>query len=723
MPAVDVPDEPAPLLEKLMLMRRMFLTLAAAGLACGVALAAAPPSSNPLLNEWKGPYGGVPPFDQIKVEQFRPALLAAMQRNLEEINAIANRTDPPTFDNTIVELERSGRALQRVQAIYGVWTGSLSNKTMQAVETEMEPLLSAHNDKITQNAKLYARIEAVYNSPTLSSLTPEQQRLVWLYWKNFTFRGAKLSPADKAKLADLNQKLAGLYTKFRANQLFDEETDFTLDKASDLAGCPQSLVDAAAAEAADKGKKGEWMIANTRSSMEPFLTYATNRELREKAFLMWTSRGDHPGVHDNNPIIPQILALRAQKAKLLGYPTYAHWKLADVMAKTPDAAMALTMKVWTPAVAQVHQDVADMQAIVDGEKGGFKIEPWDYRFYAEKVRKAKYDLDMNEVKPYLQLEKVREAMFWMAGQLYGLTFTPVTDVPTFHPDVRVYEVKDAAGAHVGVWYFDPYARAGKRSGAWMDAYRDQETMDQKIATIVSNNANFIQAAPGQPVLISWTDAETMFHEFGHALHGLNSNVKYPSLSGTNVARDFVEFPSQVHEHWLRSPEVLNRFLVNAQGQPMPPELVAKLNRAATFNSGFSTVETLASTIVDMKIHLAGDQPIDAKKFEETTLAEIGMPHEIVMRHRLPQFGHIFAGEAYAAGYYSYLWAEVLDQDAFEAFTETGNQYDPATAKRFHDDIMSVGNTVDPAVAFHNFRGRDPSVDALLRDHGFPVPKP
>lgn len=708
--------------------RRISFAVALTTLACGVAFAAEPPTSmqipraNPLLMEWTGPYGGVPPFDQVKVEQFKPALLTAMKQNLDEVDAIANRTDAPTFDNTIVELERSGRTLNRVQTIYGVWTGSLNNDAVRAIETEMNPLISAHNDKIIQNAKLYSRIDAVYNSPNKSSLTPEQQRLVWVYWKNFTFRGAKLSPADKAKLAEINQKLAGLYTKFRANQLFDEETAMVLTKASDLAGCPQELVDAAAAAAAAKGKKGQWMLANTRSSMEPYLTYATNRALREKAFRMWTSRGDHPGAHDNNVVIPQILALRAQKAKLLGYKTYADWKLADVMAKTPEAAMDLTMKVWRPAVEQVHKDVADMQAIVDAEHGGFKIEPWDYRFYAEKVRKAKYDLDMNEVKPYLQLEKVREAMMWMAGQLYGFTFTPVNDVPVFQADVRVFEVKDANGAHVGLWYFDPYARDGKQSGAWMDSYRDQETMDKNIAAIVSNNCNYIKAAPGQPILISWNDAETMFHEFGHALHGLNSRVKYPSLSGTSVARDFVEFPSQVHEHWLRTPEVLNKFLVNAQGQTMPAELVAKLDRAAAFNAGFSTVETLASTIVDMKIHET-DQPVDPKKFETTTLAEINMPHEIVMRHRLPAFGHIFSGEAYAAGYYSYLWAEVLDQDAYQAFVEAGNPYDPATAKRFRDDIMSVGNTVDPAEAFRNFRGRDPNVDALLKDHGFPVSKP
>jgi len=705
-----------------MVIRSLFSGIVLLGLAAGPARAAAPSQGdNPMLKEWKGPYGGVPPFDQVNVADFKPALIAAMAEHLAEIETIAKRTDAPTFDNTIVALERSGRSLGRVRALYDVWSGSMNSDEFQAVETEMEPLLAAHSDKITQNGRLFARIEAVYNSPDKSAFTAEQQRLIWNYWKNFTFQGAKLGAAEKTKLAAINQQLAQLYTKFRANQLADEQTQaLTIDREADLAGMPKAQIDAFAAEAARRDQKGKWMVANTRSSMEPLLTYAANRPLREKAFHMFTSRGDNGAAHDNNKVIPEILALRSQKAKLLGYSTYAHWKLADKMAKTPETALALTMKVWEPAVVRVHEDVADMQAIVDKEGGGFKIEPWDYRFYAEKVRKAKYDLDMNDVTPYLQLEKVREAMFWMAGQLYGFTFAPASGVPVFHEDVRAFEVKDAAGAHVGLWYFDPYARPGKRSGAWMDAYRDQEAFENPITTIVSNNSNFIEPAPGTPVLISWEDAETMFHEFGHALHGLNSRVKYPGLSGTKVARDFVEFPSQVHEHWLLTPEVL-KFLVTTEGKPIPPDLVTKIHRASAFGSGFSTVETLSSTIVDMKIHMAASGNVDPKAFEKTTLAEIGMPKEIVMRHRLPHFGHIFSSEGYAAGYYSYLWAEVLDQDAFEAFLETGNPYDPATAKRFQETVMSVGNTVDPAIAFRNFRGREPSVDALLREHGFPVP--
>jgi len=691
-------------------------------LIVGAAEAATSGAGNPLLPAWRGPYGGVPPFDQVKIEDFKPALLAAMAEHLAEIEAIANRNEPATFENTIVALERTGRKLDRVSTLYGVWAGNLNTEAFHSVESEMAPILAAHRDTITQNAKLFARIAAVYDSPEKAKLTPEQQRVVWSYWQEFMLGGARLSPADKAKLSDVNRQLSLLYNSFRANQLADETNDaLTIEQKADLAGLPPSVVDAAAAEATRRGQTGKWMIANTRSSMEPFLTYAENRGLREKAFRMWTSRGDKGDAHDNNAIITKILALRAQKAKLLGFPTYAHWKLSDQMAKTPEAALDLVMKVWEPAVARVHQDVADMQKIAATENAKITIEPWDYRYYAEKVRKAKYDLDMNAVTPYLQLEKVREAMFWMAGQLYGFSFTPVTGVAVFHPDVRVFEVKDRAGAHLGLWYFDPYARPGKRSGAWMNSYRDQDRLDGPTSPIVSNNSNFLKPADGKPVLISWGDATTMFHEFGHALHGLDSRVTYPRLSGTNVVRDYVEFPSQVHENFLTTPEVLHRFLVDVNGKPMPDDLVDKIHQASTFNSGFSTVETLASTIVDMKIHLAGDRPIDPKEFEKTTLAEIGMPKEIVMRHRLPHFGHIFAGEGYAAGYYSYLWAEVLDHDAYEAFAESGNPYDPATAKRFDASIMSVGNTVDPAVAFRNFRGRDPNVDALLRDHGFPVP--
>lgn len=703
------------------MIKKLMLGAAGAGLIGGMAHAApAPAATNPLLAPWSGPYGGEPAFDTYTVAQFEPALTAAMASNQKEIDAIAGNPARPSFDNTILAMEKAGRALTRVYALYGIWQGNLNTPDFQAVDTRMSPILQGFQDKITQNARLFARIDAVYNSPEKAKLTPEQQRLVWVYWKNFTQQGARLSPADKAKLADVNQQLASLQTKFAQNELADEENYALVITRDQLGGLPDAQVQGYAEDAkAHKLPAGQYRIANTRSSVEPFLTYSSDRVLREKAFRMWTSRGDMGNANDNNAIVVKILKLRTRKANLLGYKTYADWHLSDTMAKTPRATLDLEMAMWVPAVAQVHTDVAEMQKIVDAEHGGFRIAPWDYRYYAEKVRKAKYDLDLNEVKPYLQLDHVREAMFYAANRLYGFTFTKVEGLPVFHPDVTVYEVK-RDGKHVGLWYFDPYARAGKNSGAWMNAYREQSRFNGDVPTIVSNNANFVKAAPGQPVLLSWDDADTMFHEFGHALHGLNSNVTYQTLSGTNTARDFVEFPSQFNENYLMTPEVLH-FLVNTKGEQMPPELVAKIKKAATFNSAFSVVETEASAIVDMKLHLAGDTVTDPKAFEKQTLAELKMPSEIVMRHRIPQFGHIFSGEGYAAGYYGYLWAKTLDHDAFEAFTEAGSPWDPATAKRFQADILSVGNTIDPAVAYRNFRGRDATIDATLRADGFPVP--
>jgi peptidyl-dipeptidase Dcp len=456
--------------------------------------------------------------------------------------------------------------------------------------------------------------------------------------------------------------------------------------------------------------------------MEPFLTFSSRRDLREKVWRTYYSRGDHNDEHDNKKIITEILKLRAERAKLLGYETHAHWRLENTMAKTPERAMALMEAVWKPAVARVHEEVADMQALADQEKADIKIAPWDYRYYAEKVRKAKYDLDENEIKPYLQLEKLREGMFWVAGQLFGFQFTPATgSVPVLLPDIRVWEVKDSAGKHVGLWYFDPYARTGKQSGAWMNEYRPQERFEGAIPVIVSNNTNFVKAKAGEPILVSWDDAQALFHEFGHALHGLNSNVNYPSLAGTSVARDYVEFPSQLLEHWLETPEVLQKFAVNVEGKPIPPELVAKIQRASKFNQGFITVEYLAAALVDMKMHLAGSKEIDPAAFERDTLKELGMPEEIVMRHRIPQFGHVFAGDGYSAGYYSYLWSDTLSSDAWEAFGEAGGPYDKAVAKRLHDYVFSLGNSVDPAEAYRKFRGRDAGIGALMRQRGFPEP--
>ncbi len=708
--------------------RRTFLASAA---ATGVAAALSPSVSmaqaaNPLLQKWVGPYGGVPAFDKVKVEQFKPALEAAMAKNLAEIDAITASKVAPNFENTIAALEDAGRALNDVQTYYYIWGSNMSTPEFQKVEEEMDPKLSAHFDKINQNAALFARIEAVYNSPDKAKLTPEQQRVLWIYYTNFVRSGAKLSPEAKARVGAINTELAGLYTKFSQNLLADENTWIELSDA-DLAGLPDGLKAAAASNATARKLPGKFVIVNTRSSVDPFLTESPVRAAREKVWRAFVNRGDNGGATDNNAIISKILKLRAERAKLLGYKTHAHWRLENAMAKNPENAMALMEAVWTPAIAQVAIDVADMQAIIDkegaqGKEGGFKLEPWDYRFYAEKVRKAKYDLDMNEVKPYLQLDKLREGMFWASGQLYGFEFKKLSGIPVYHEDITVYEVT-RGGKHVGLWYFDPYARPGKRSGAWMNAYRTQERFKGEVTTIVSNNSNFIKGKPGEPLLISWDDATTLFHEFGHAIHGLNANATYPSVSGTAVARDYVEFPSQLNEHWLSTPQVLNQFALHYQtGKPIPQALVDKIEAAGKFGEGFGTTEYLASALIDMKLHLAGDADIDPDKFEREELAKLNMPKEIVMRHRTPQFGHVFSGDGYSAGYYSYLWADTLTADAAEAFQEApGGFYDKAVAKRLYEDIMSKGNTIDPVEQFRAFRGRDVKIGALMRKRGFPVP--
>jgi peptidyl-dipeptidase Dcp len=703
------------------MMRYFFIRICALLLATAMIANAMNTDNNPLLAKWEGPYGGVPPFDRVQIALFKPALEAAMAEQLKETEQIAANPAAPDFENTIAALERSGRTLDRVGTLYGIWGATMASPEHQTVQREMAPRLAAFNDQITQNEALFKRIEGVYNSPEKAKLSPEQQRVTWLYYTNFVRAGARLNADAKKRLSQINQQLAGLYTKFSQNVLAEETDQFlVLKNEEDLAGLPQSLRDAAAAAAETKKQPGAWVIMNTRSSIDPFLTYSDRRDLREKTWLMFVNRGDNGGEHDNNAIITEILQLRAERAKLLGFPTHAHWRLENSMAKTPERAMELMEAVWKPAVARVHEEVADMQALADKEGAKIKIEPWDYRYYMEKVRKAKYDLDQNEVKPYLQLEKLREGIFWVAGELFNFNFTPVTNVPVAHPDIRVWEVTDKTSKkHIGLWYFDPYARAGKRSGAWMNAYRVQERVNGDITTIVSNNANFVKGKPGEPVLISWDDATTMFHEFGHALHGLNSNVTYPSVAGTQVARDYVEFPSQLLEHWLSTPEVLQHFALHYQtGKPIPQELVNKITRSATFNQGFATVEYLSAALVDMKLHLAGDKKIDPDAFERETLAQLGMPKEIVMRHRTPQFLHIFSSDSYSAGYYSYLWSDVLTADAFGAFVEGKGPYDRAVAERLRKYVFSVGNTVDPAEGYRAFRGRDPKIDALMKKRGF-----
>jgi peptidyl-dipeptidase Dcp len=709
------------------------MSLVVASLLVELALLSSPPTkagppaeaavTNPALAAWTGPYGGVPPFDRVKVEHLAPALEAAMAEQLAAIDAIAANPAPPTFENTLAALERSGRSFERATSLYGVFATALSTPAFQEVERSMAPRLAAFGDRITQNEKLFARIHAIYDTRETSCRTAEERRLAWLYYTNFARAGAKADAAAKKRIAELNERLATLYTRFSQNVLAEEADHMLLlEDERDLEGVPPSVRAAMRAAAEARGKPGRWAVLNTRSSVEPFLSYAARRDLRERVFRSFTSRGDHGDDRDNKPIVAEILRLRRERARLLGYETHAHWRLEDSMAKTPDRAMTLMEAVWPAAVARAAEEVRDMQAIADAEGARITIEPWDYRYYAEKVRKARYDIDENEVKPYLQLEKLREAMFWVAAELFDLRFSPARRVPVYHPDVRVWQVRDGRGRHVGLWYFDPYAREGKRSGAWMNAYRPQERFEGEIPTIVSNNANFVKGRPGEPVLVSWTDAETLFHEFGHAVHGLLSSVSYPSLSGTAVARDYVEFPSQILERWLATPEVLGRFARHVEtGKAIPAALVAKIERAAKFNQGFATVEYLSAALVDLRLHLAEEERVDPAAFERETLAALGMPREIVMRHRIPHFLHLFAGDSYSAGYYSYLWADTLSADAFEAFTEAKGPYDRAVARRLRERVFSTGNTLDPAEAYRQFRGRDAGIGALMRRRGFPEP--
>lgn len=675
-------------------------------------------TGNVLLDNWTGEFGGVPPWDQVDVATLEQSLDQAIAMASAEVERIASNPAAATFENTIAAMEKSGGALDRSGTIFGVHNSNLNEGIIPDIASSMSPKFAAFGDSITQNAVLFGRVKSVYQN--MDGLNSEQKRLVDDYYQDFVRGGADLGPDAKAEMSKLNARLATLTNKFGQNVLADEQGYVTyIEAEADLVGLPDWLISSMASAATNGGKEGQWAITNTRSSMSPFLTYSENRELREKVWNTYYNRGDNGDEHDNNAIITEILQLRDQRAKLLGYKTHAHWKLESQMAQTPENAIALMEKIWPHAIARANEEVADMQAVADAEGADYKIAPWDYRLFAEKVRKAKYDLDFNEVKPYMQMEKLREGMFWAAGQLFGFQFEQVTNVPVFHEDVRVWEVKNAEGGHVGLWYFDPYARPGKRSGAWMNAYRTQHKMgDTPTTVIVSNNSNFVKGEPGQPVLISWSDAETMFHEFGHAIHGLNSDVTYPTLSGTAVSRDYVEFPSQLNEHWLTTPEVLNKYAVHFEtGEPIPQALLDKISNAATFNQGFATTEYLASALIDMKLHMAGGDPIDPDKFERETLAALDMPEQIVMRHRTPHFGHIFSG-GYHAGYYSYLWADTLTADAAEAFKEAGSFYDKATAASLRANIMSVGNTINPADGFRAFRGRDVSVDALMRDRGF-----
>ena len=681
--------------------------------------------NNILLQAFKGPYGGVPAFDKMSLSDLEPAFEKAMAINLKEIEAIANNPAPPTFENVIVALEKAGAELSRIYTYYGIWRSNKSSPEFREIQGKLSPKLSAFSTKIIQNEKLFARVKAVYESDEMKQLTPEEQRVTWMRYNRFARNGATLDGEAKKRYAEINQELATLHTQFSNNVLADEENYVTYITEDQLDGLPASFVTAAKAAADARGESGKYAITNTRSSIDPFLTYSTNRELREKVWRTYYNRGDNGDTFDNNDIIKRILTLRDERVALLGYDNYAQWRLEDRMAKNPENAMDLMMKVWPAAIARVEEEVADMQAIADAEGADITIAPWDYRFYAEKVRQAKYDLDSNEVKQYLQLGKLREAMFYVAGRLFNFNFTPVEagKVPVFHEDVKVWEVTDkTSGEHIGLWYLDPFARKGKRSGAWATTYRSYTTFDGKKTVLSSNNSNFVKGAEGEATLISWDDAETYFHEFGHALHFLSANVKYPS-SHSGV-RDYTEFQSQLLERWLTTDEVINQFLVHHEtGEPIPAQLVEKIKKASTFNEGFKTTEYMASAIMDLKYHTTDPSKIDPDTFEREQLEQLDMPEEIVMRHRSPHFGHVFSSEGYAAAYYGYMWAEVLTADAAEAFMEApGGFYDEEVGERLVKYLFSVRNAMDPAEAYRKFRGRDAKVDALMRDRGFPLPE-
>ncbi len=678
---------------------------------------------NALLQEWQGPYGGVPAFDTMDVKDIQEAVETGMELNLTEIEAIANSTEPATFENTIAAMERSGAELDRVFSYYGIMSANMSSPEFRKVQADLAPKLSEFSSKINQNRALFDRIKTVYEAALVTPLDADQQRVVELTYNSFAMRGAELNADKKARYAAIDKELSTLYNTFSDNVLHDEENYVTYLNADQLDGLSDGFIKSAAAIASDKGTEGSYAITNTRSSMDPFLTYSTNRDLRKQVWTNYYARGDNGDDYDNNNIIAQILKLRRERVELLGHKNYAEWRLQDRMAKTPENALALMEAVWPASIARVHEEVSDMQAVANASGEKITIEPWDYRFYAEKVRVAKYDLNSDEVKQYLQLDKLRDAMFYVAGRLFNYEFTTVPEgsVPVFQEDVNVWEVTDKdSGAHIGLWYLDPYARQGKRSGAWATTYRSHTTFDGKKTVLASNNSNFVKPAEGEALLVSWDDATTFFHEFGHALHFFSSNVKYPTLNGG--VRDYTEFQSQLLERWLSTDEVINQFLVHYKtGAVIPQELVAKIKKAATFNQGFGTTEYLASALMDMKLHLADPENIDIDAFERQTLADLKMPTELPMRHRTPHFGHVFSGEGYATAYYGYMWADVLTADAAEAFQEApGGFYDKEVAERLVKYLFEPRNSMDPAEAYRLFRGRDAEKEALMRDRGFPV---
>jgi peptidyl-dipeptidase Dcp len=675
---------------------------------------------NPLLDAWTGPFE-VPPFDQIAPELFAPAFERAFAEHVAEIEAIAADPNPPTFENVIVALERSGKSLDKVGSVFFNLAGAHTSDAIEKVERDITPKLSRHRSEMYANEALSGKIAALYSARDTIGLEPEPLRVLERYYITFTRNGAGLPPEATTRLAEIGERLAALGTEFGQNVLADEKAYLlVLDAPDDLAGLPDSLVAAAAQTATDRGHPGKHVITLSRSSVEPFLQFSARRDLREKAFRAWTLRGESGGATDNRAIAAEMVQLRAERAKLLGYDTFAEFRLADTMAKTPEAALGLLQSVWTPAKQQAERDGAALQALIAEEGGNFTLAPWDWRYYAEKLRKAEHDLDEAEIKPYLALDKMIEAVFYTAKRLFGLTFEERFDIALYHSDARAFTVKGADGAEIALFIGDYFARPSKRSGAWMSSFREQQKLDGNVLPIVVNVLNFAKAGEGSASLLSFDDAHTLFHEFGHALHGMLSNVTYPKLSGTAVARDFVEFPSQLYEHWFEQPEILRRFARHhLTDEPMPDSLIERLRAARRFNQGFATVEFAASALVDLGLHMnPTPDAIDVLAFEQSELARLGMPETIVMRHRTPHFQHIFSGDGYSAGYYSYLWSEILDADGFEAFEETGDVFDPQLAKRLYDFVYSAGYSRSPDEAFEGFRGRAPAPEALLRKRGF-----
>ena len=696
------------------------VSTAAAAEPAQEAQAAVAVPDNVLLADWTGPYDGLPPFDRVRPDLFPEAFQFAIDEQRREIEAIANNRAAPTFANTIEALERAGERLDRVGAVFGVMTSNMTTPEYQRLQREWSPRLAAAFDEIILNPQLFQRVKTIYDARERSGLNVQQQRLVKRIYDQFVQRGANLSPEQKQQLSAYNQQLARLFAEFSEKVLADESTFITATEA-EMAGVPADVKAAAAAAARERNlPAGQYAIVNTRSAVDPVLTFADNRPLRERIWRAFVNRGDNGGANDTNETIRQIVKARADRARLLGYPTHAHWRMQDTMAGTPERAQELMMRVWPAAVARVREEVQEQQAVARRLGHNITIEPWDYRYYMEKVRQERYNLSQDEIKPYFQLDNMIQGMFHMAGQLYGLRFTENTgQVPVWHRDIRTWHVTDAQGNDVGVFYGDMFARTGKRSGAWATTYRSRSGLLGDRIVLGSNNNNFVKPGPGEPVLISVDDAETLFHEFGHAIHYFLSNTHYPTLAGT--PRDFVEYPSQVHENWVLTPETLNRFARHYRtNEPIPQALVERIQATQQFNQGFATVEYLSSALVDMALHLRPDGVVDPDAFERETLTQLGMPREIVMRHRLPQFNHLFSSDAYSAGYYSYLWSETMDADTWAAFEETGNVWDPATARRFAQYLLSTGNETDRAEAYRQFRGRDPDVNALLRKRGFPT---